>query len=240
MTDPADYEVADAEAAATRRNELVAAVTDHAGIIARELALLQGGDYGQASFKTSAGEWTVKYEAGDLEYLRFETRSGRETYVVSTKQPPDAAALADAMEDYGAFVRAFNDHVRSKVGVLDDVPEAFPDVVSTADAVAERDRIVGRIRETCDAIADQLHRYEGGDYGTFAARVDGSRWELKREASSTAYLRVGGSGGVYLVSQYEPPSAEAVRDHVEGFTGFVEAFNDHVEEVEADLSRITL
>lgn len=240
MTTPSDHEVADAEAAATRRDELVAAVEDHAGTVARELALLQGGDYGRESFKTSAGEWTIKYEAGDLEFLHFERRSGRETYVVSTKQPPDPEDLADAMADYGAFVRAFNDHVRSKVGVLDDVPGEFPDVASTADAVAERDRVVGRIRETCDAMADQLYRYEGGDYGTFAARVAGSRWELKREGASTSYLRVGGSGGTYLVSQYQPPSAEAVRDHAEGFAGFVGAFNDHVDEVEADLSHVSL
>ena len=240
MTDPSDHEVANADDATGRRDELVAAVEDHAGTVARELALLQGGDYGQASFRTDAGEWTVKYEAGDLQYLRFERRSGRETYVVSTKQPPDPEDLADAMADYGAFVAAFNEHVASKEGVLDDVPSEFPEVASTADAVAERDRIVGRIREVCDAMADQLHRYEGGDYGTFAARVDGSRWELKREGSSTSYLRVGGEGGVYLVSQYQPPSAEDVRDHVTGFDGFVAAFNERVDEVEADLSRVSL
>ncbi|MFD1514586.1 hypothetical protein [Halomarina rubra] len=240
MTDPSDHEVAAAADVAGERDDIVADVEAHAGTIARELALLQGGDYGSASFKTSAGEWTVKYEAGDLEYLRFERRSGRETYVVSTKQPPDAEDLADAMEDYGAFVRAFNDHVFAKQGVLDGVPTEFPEVASTADAVAERDRIVARIRETCDAMADQLHRYEGGDYGTFAARVAGSRWELKREGSTTSYLRVGGQGGEYLVSQYQPPSAEAVRDNAAGFVEFVAAFNEHVDDVEADLSRITL
>ena len=240
MTEPSDYDVATTDDAAGRRDELVAAVEDHAGTVARELALLQGGDYGQASFKTDAGEWTVKYEAGDLQYLRFKRRSGRETYVVSTKQPPDPEDLADAMADYGAFVEAFNEYVASKEGVLDDVSTDFPEVASTADAVAERDRIVARVREVCDAMADQLHRYEGGDYGTFAARVDGSRWELKREESSTSYLRVGGEGGVYLVSQYQPPSAEDVREHVEGFAGFVAAFNERVDEVEADLSHVSL
>ncbi|MFC5972308.1 hypothetical protein ACFPYI_13285 [Halomarina salina] len=240
MTEPSDHEVASAADGTERRDELVAAVRDHAGTVARELALLQGGDYGQASFGTDDGEWTVKYEAGDLEYLRFEPRSGRETYVVSTKQPPDPEDLAEAMADYDAFVAAFNEHVASKEGVLDDVSMDVPEVASTADAVAERDRIVARIREVCDAMADQLHRYEGGDYGTFAARVDGSRWELKREGSTTSYLRVGGEGGIYLLSQYQPPSAEDVRDHVEGFTGFVDAFNDRVDEVESDLSHVTL
>ena len=243
MTEPSeltDREVADAADATAERDRLVAAVEDHAGTVARELALLQGGDYGRASFRTDAGEWTVKYEAGDLEFLLFDPRSGAETYVVSTKQPPDPEALADAMTDYDAFVRAFNEHVRSKAGVLDDVSTAFPEVASTADAVAERERVLGRVREVCDAMADQLARYEGGDYGTFAARVAGSRWELKRDGSRASYLRVGGESGVYLLSQYGPPSAEAVREHVPGFAAFVAAYNDRVESVEADLERIEL
>jgi hypothetical protein len=41
-------------------------------------------------------------------------------------------------------------------------------------------------------MAGELHRYEMDEYGTFAARVDGTRWELKREGSRTSYLRVGG------------------------------------------------
>ncbi|KYH26345.1 hypothetical protein HAPAU_14420 [Halalkalicoccus paucihalophilus] len=225
---------------AARRDDLVAAVRDHAGQVAYQLARLQGGDYGQRSFATSRGEWTVKYEAGDLQYLRYDPTSGSETYVVSTKQPPDPEALAEALSNYGAFVEAYNEYVRSLDGVLDGVETSFPAVETTDDVVAQRDRVLDRIRKVCDRIAGELHRYEGGDYGTFTTRVSGTRWELKWEGDTTSYLRIGGSGGVYLLSQYEPPSATDIREHTPAFGGFVEAYNDHVEEVESDLRRVSL
>ncbi|MFC7235597.1 hypothetical protein [Halosegnis marinus] len=235
-----DFDIADADAVAADRDAVVAAVREHAGRMAYALAKLEGGDYGSREFDTDDGEWTLKYEAGDLQYLRFSPRSGRETYVVSTKQPPEPAALAEAMGDYAAFVDAFNDHVRSLDGVLDDVSTDFPDAVSTEDVVAERDRIVGRIRDLCGRMAGELYRYEMDDYGTFAVRVDGTRWELKREESQVSYLRVGGSGGTYLLSQYGPPSAPDVREFAPDFPGFVAAYNDHVAELELDLERIDL
>ena len=235
-----DIDLTDTESVAAQRDEIVAAVRDHAGRIAYPLARLQGGDYGQRSFSTSAGEWTVKYEAGDLQYLRYKPRSGSETYVVSTKQPPEPAALATALADYDAFVEAYNEFVASLDGVLDDVDSAFPPVEPTDGVVAERDRIVGRIRETCDLMAGELQRYEGTDYGTFVARVDATRWELKWELDGASYLRAGGSGGVYVLSQYEPPSAADLREYVPAFFGFVEAYNDHVEELELDLRQIEL
>lgn len=103
-------DVADARAVAERREEVLEAVREHAGRIARELAVLDGGDYGRETFRTDTGRWTVKYEAGALEFLLFEG-GGTETYVVSTKRDPDPAALARAMTDYGAFVAAFDEHV---------------------------------------------------------------------------------------------------------------------------------
>ena len=240
MTEGLDADVEETEAVTEQRDELVAAVQDHAGQIARELALLDGGDYGQRSFDTDGGEWTLKYEAGAIQYLRFDPRSGSETYVVSGKSRPDPADLVDAMDDYPAFVEAYNEYVRSLDGVLDDVSTDFPRISSTDSVVAERDRVVGRIRDVADTIAGELHRYDGTDYGTFTARVSGQRWELKRDHSSVSYLRVGGQGGTYLVSQYEPPSAPDVRELADDFRGFVEAFNEHVDELEADLSKVTL
>ncbi len=240
MSEGIEFDITKTEEIAGQRDEVVAAVTDHAGTIARELALLQGGDYGQETFKTSAGEWTLKYEAGNIQYLRFEGKAGGETYVVSSKQPPDPDDLATAMRDYDAFVASYNAHVESKEGVLDDVSTDFPRVESTDTVVSERNRVVGRIREVSDVMAGELHRYDGVDYGTFTARVNGKRWELKREESRASYLRVGGQGGTYLVSQYEPPSAPDVRELADDFRGFVEAFNDHVDELEADLSKVSL
>ncbi|WP_224449640.1 hypothetical protein [Haloprofundus salilacus] len=224
----------------TERDETVEAVRSHAGQIARQLALLQGGDYGQRTFNTDEGEWTLKYEAGDLEYLRFSGRSGDDVYVVSTKQPPEPTDLRRAMTDYDAFVESYNQYVRSLDGVLDDVQSEFPKVETTDSVVTERDRIVERIRDVADAIAGELHRYDGTDYGTFSARVNGARWELKRENSRVSYLRVGGQSGTYLVSQYEPPSAPDVRENADDFVAFVDAYNDHVAELEADLSEISL
>ncbi|GAB6878635.1 hypothetical protein JCM17823_09090 [Halorubrum gandharaense] len=235
-----DLDVADADAVAARRDEVVEAVRDHAGEIAYALARLQGGDYGRQELSTAGGTWTVKHEAGALEFLLFSPKSGSDTYVVSTKQPPDPQDLATALKDYSNFVEAWNDYVASLSGVLDDVETDFPEPASTADAVAERDRVLDAVRDACSVIAGELYRYEADDYGSFTARVDGVRWELKWEEGSVSYLRAGGSGGVYLLSQYEDPSAPDVRELAEPFRGFIEAYNEHVAELESDLASVEL
>jgi hypothetical protein len=240
VTDWPPADPADATAVADHRDELVAAVRDHAGQIAYQLARLQGGDYGRTTFETDRGEWTIKYEGGDLEFLRFDPGRGDEVYVVSTKQPPEPDPLADALADYDAFADAFAAYVDSLDGVLDDVSTDFPAVASTDDVVTQRDRVLDRIREVCDRIAAELHRYEGGDYGTFTTRVEGTRWELKWDTDGTSYLRVGGSNGLYLLSQYEQPSAADIREYAPRFRGFVAAYNDHVADLESDLRMVEL
>jgi len=240
MTSLPALDVTDADAVAARRDEVVEAVRDHADRIAYQLATLYGGDYGQRTFDTPNGEWTVKYEAGTLQYLRFSPASGSPTYVVSTKRPPEPDALAEALRDYDAFVAAYNEHVRSLEGVLDDVPVDLPTAETTETVVAERDRILDRVEEVSAVIAGELHRYEGEEYGTFTTRVDGIRWELKWERDSVTYLRAGGSDGIYLLSQYGPPSAADLREYLPRFRGFVRAYNDHVATLEADLERVEL
>ncbi|MBZ6495384.1 hypothetical protein [Natrinema longum] len=237
MTDGLETEIEGMDDIAERRDELATRVRTHAGEIARELAVLQGGDYGQETFNTDGGSWTLKYEAGDVQYLKFDPKSGSETYVVSSKQPPEPAALERALDDYGAFVAAYNEYVRSFDGILEDVPDEFPAVESTAELVAERDRIVDRIRDVGNAIASQLHRYDG-EYGTYATTVSGTRWELKWDGDVVSYLRVGGSDGIYLLSQYGPPPAPEVRRLAEDVPAFVAAFNEYVEDLEADLETI--
>ncbi|TYT60762.1 hypothetical protein [Natrialba swarupiae] len=222
---------------ATRRDELATRVRTHAGEIARELALFQGGDYGSETFETDAGSWTLKYEAGDVQYLRFDPKSGSEIYVVSSKQPPDPDDLETAMADYDAFVAAYDEYVASFEGLFDDISTDFPAVTSTAELTAERDRIVDRIREVATAMAGELHRYDG-EYGTYATTVDGTRWELKWDGDAVSYLRVGGSDGVYLLSQYGPPPATELRRLVDDVEAFVRSFNEHVDELEADLSTV--
>ncbi|WP_418282564.1 hypothetical protein [Halorubrum sp. DTA98] len=242
MTSPSsfdlDVDVDDVDELAARRDDVVAAVRDHAGTIAYRLARLQGGEYGRIELSTPGGEWTVKHEAGELEFLLFSPSSGSDTYVVSTKQPPDPADLATALDDYPNLVTAWNDHVDSLSGVLDDVSAEFPEPVSTADVVAERDRVLDAIRDTCRVIAGEVYRYEGDDYGTFTTRVGGLRWELKWDEGDVSYLRVGGSGGVYLLSQYEAPSAADVREYADPFREFVRAYNEFVDGLESDLERI--
>jgi hypothetical protein len=240
MTGWPDIDPTDAEAVADRRDDVLAAVRDHAGRIAYALARIQGGDYGQRTFDTDGGAWTVKYEAGDLQYLRFDPKSGAAIYVVSTKQPAEPGPLATALADYDAFVAAFDDYVASLAGVLDDAPTEFPDPATVDGVVGERDRIVGAIRDTCDVIARALQRYEGGDYGTLSVRVDGTRWELKWDEDGTSYLRVGGEGGVYLLSQYAPPAAPDLREYAPQFSGFVDAYNEYVDDLESDLATISL
>jgi hypothetical protein len=236
MIEGLDADLEDAEAVRERREEVVERVRQHAGQTARELARLQGGDYGRETFRTEGGEWTLKYEAGDLEFLRFEGQAGVDVYVISTQQPPEPKPLATAMAHYADFVVAFNDYVRGLDGVLDDVPE----VASGASVVETRDRIVARIRAAADGMAATLYRVEGTEYGTFAASVEGTRWELKREADSAAYVRVGGEAGVYLVSQYGAPSARDVRAYAEGFRGFVAAFDEDVASLADDLDAVSL
>ncbi|ELZ90394.1 hypothetical protein C440_16986 [Haloferax mucosum ATCC BAA-1512] len=238
MTDALSFDVTSVADVAENRDEVVSAVEAHAGPIARELAILQGGDYGQETFKTRRGKWTLKYEAGALQYLRFKGKSGGETYVVSTKQPPEPKPLATAMQDYPSFVEAYNEHVESLDGVLDDVPTDFPAVTTTEEIVAERDQLVGTIREVANTIAGELNRFDG-EYGTFTQRVGGTRWELKWDGPQVSYLRVGGEGGVYLLSQYEPPSAPDVRELAGDFATFVEAYNEYVDELEADLAQVS-
>ena len=238
MTDWPPADPTDAAAIAEHRDDVVAAVRDHAGEIAYELARLQGGDYGQADIDTDRGTWTVKYEGGDLEYLRFSPTRGDDIYVISTKQPPEPGPLADALTDYDAFVAGFGDYVDSLDGVLEDVPTAFPEVASTDAVVAQRDRVLDEIHDTCDRIAAELHRYEGGDYGTFTERVDGTRWELNWDRDGVSYLRVGGESGVYLLSQYQPPAATEIREYAPQFAAFVRAYNEYVEGLESDLATI--
>ena len=239
MIEGLDADVAGAEAATERRDEVVERVTEHAATVARELSILQGGDYGRASFETDRGTWTLKYEAGTVQYLRFED-GGTETYVVSSKGRPEPEELATAMADYGAFVEAFAAHVDSLDGVLDDVSVDVPEVASTESVVAERERILGRIRECANRMAGELHRVAGSNYGTFETRVEGSRWELKWEDGRAQYLRVGGEGGVYLLSQYEPPSPRDLRRHVDDVSEFVDAYNEHVREISAELATVSL
>jgi hypothetical protein len=200
---------------------------------------LEGGDYGRSAFRTDRGEWTVKYEAGRLEFLLFEGKSGAETYVVSTQRPPEPKALLDAMKDYDAFVAAYNDFVDSREGILDAVDPTFPAVQSTASIVADRDRIVDAIRSVATDIAQQCYRYEGTEYGMFATTVDGTRWELKWEEGQVSYLRVGGEGGIYLLSQYSPPSAPDVRALVDDVSQFVDAFNQSIADLEVDLEQVS-
>lgn len=239
MTSGLDADIADGATATERRDEVVAAVTDHAGRVARELARLEGGDYGQTTIETGAGTWTLKYEAGDVQYLRFEGR-GADVYVVSTQQPPEPEDLAAAMADYDAFVESFNEYVRSLDGVLDDAADDLPEIESVDSVVEARERILSRMREACDGMAQQLHRVEGNDYGTFSARVGSSRWELKWEEGRASYLRVGGEGGVYLLSQYQPPAPKDLRAHADDFSGFVDAFNEHVSEISESLDTVEL
>ncbi|RQG88818.1 hypothetical protein EA462_10465 [Natrarchaeobius halalkaliphilus] len=239
MTDELESEVDGLGDVAERRDDVAARVRTHAGQIARELAVLQGGDYGQETFSTDAGSWTLKYEAGDVQYLRFDPKSGSETYVVSSKQPPEPEPLATAMANYDAFVAAYNEYVASFDGLFDGVSTEFPPIESTAELAAERDRIVDRIRTVADRMAGELYRYDG-EYGTYAATVSGTRWELKWDGDVASYLRVGGSDGTYLVSQYGPPAAPEVRRLVDDVGAFVASFNDHVDDLEADLSTVSL
>lgn len=237
MVEGLDADVVGEEAAVRTRDELLEEVTAHADRVAWQLSLLQGGDYGDETFTTEGGTWTLKYEGGAVQYLRFRD-GGEETYVVSTKRPPEPEALAAALADYGNFVAAFNEYVADLEGVLDGVETAFPDVASTEDIAARRDEILTTVREYADTMAGELHRVGGADYGTFETRVDGTPWELKWEEGRCQYLRVGGEGGIYLLSQYSPPAARDLRAHVDDVAGFVEAYNEHVAAVSESLRTI--
>lgn len=240
MTDWPPLDPADPSAVADGRDELVAAVRDHANEVAYRLARLQGSDYGRLTLETSTAEWTLKHEGGEVSYLRYDEPRGPEVYVVSTQRDPEPEPLAVALADYDAFVAAFDDYVASLDGVLDDVDVNVPEPASVSDVVEARERLLGRVREVSNRIAAELNRVSADDYGTFTARVDGTRWELKWEGDRVSYLRVGGAEGVYLLSQYEAPAAVDVRTHAPQFANFVAAYNDHVERLAADVEAISL
>jgi len=143
------------------------------------------------------------------------------------------------MADYGRSSRPTTSTSARSRGILADVSDEFPEAESTAELVAERDRIVERIRDVCNAMASQLHRYDGGEYGTYATTISGTRWELKWEEDLASYLRVGGSDGVYLLSQYGPPAAPEVRRLAGDVPAFVADFNEHVADLKADLAQVS-
>jgi hypothetical protein len=144
------------------------------------------------------------------------------------------------MRDYAGFVAAYNSYVEGLAGVLDGVEIEAPDVASTASVVAERDRVLDRVREWCTEMAVQLSRAEDTDYGTFSTRIDGMRWELKREGETVSYLRVGGEGGIYLLSKYGDPPATDVRELAREVPAFAAAFNEYVADLEAGLTGLDL
>lgn len=235
-----DLDVTDVDAVTDRREELLAALKNHAGQVAYNVARIQGGDYGRHSFSTVRGEWTVKHEAGELDFLLYDPRGASEIYVVSTQSTIDPESLTQALDDYEEFVAAYNEWVTSLDGYLDDIDGDYPAIDSAEQVAAERDRLVETIESACEQMAGELYRYEGTDFGTFTERIDGTRWELKREKDSPSYLRVGGTGGVYLLSQYGQPAATDVREYAPRFSGFLEAYNSHVATLELDLTEIDL
>ena len=239
MIDGLETDVDESDTARERRDEQVDTIREHAGTIARALARLQGGSYGQETFETGGGSWTLKHEDGALEYLRFSPKNGSDIYVVSTKQPPDPEDLVVAMADYGAFVDAFNEYLASIDSILDDVELEYPPAGSGDAVIARRDRLAKTIRDAADAMACELYRFEG-EYGTFTRTVSGTRWELKWDGETTSYVRIGGEGGTYLVSQYGQPSATDLRRYGEEFAGFVDAFNAYVDELESDLDTVSI
>ncbi len=239
MTEGLDADIDTTDYLTAERARLLDRIHEHAGGIARELARLEGGDYGRRAFRTDRGEWTVKYEAGVLEFLLFDPNGGEKTYVISTKQPPEPAALAEAMSDYAAFVKAYNAFVDSQAGMLDDIDPTFPAVRSAERVVVERDRIVEAITAVCTEIAQQCYRYEGTNYGLFSTTVDGTRWELKWEEGAVSYLRVGGENGVYLLSQYGQPAAQTVRRLADDVPPFVTAFNAWIDDLDSTLTTVS-
>jgi len=119
------------------------------------------------------------------------------------------------------------------------VSAEFPEPDSTDGVVAERDRVLDRVRETCSVMAGDIYRYEGDDYGTFTAR---RRRPMGAEV---------GRGGRLV-----PPSGRlrrplyplAVRGAVGGrrarvrrlVPGFVDAYNEFVATLESDLAAVEL
>lgn len=100
-----------------RRDEVVAAVTDHADQIARELARLEGADYGQVTVDTDPASLAVASADDAVQERERVCSRVRETCDAMAAQLHRCAS-----DDYGtftahvdgvpAFVDAFNDHVR--------------------------------------------------------------------------------------------------------------------------------
>jgi len=145
------------------------------------------------------------------------------------------------MEDYPALVETFNrwmDRLEQDLATVEaDLEDAQLAVASPAPVTEARDQIHERLEDLGEEIAAGVQAIKGEEYGTFSVAIDDDRWELKYDDDgSVSYLRVGGRGGTYLISQYGPPSPSALISHMDEIVRFVETYNDWVAEQAADLS----
>jgi len=173
-----DLDVCDTDAVADRRDELVAAVGP------------RRNERSPTSSPSCRGAATTADRScrrrGDMDRQTRGWRAGVPPVLadigLGRVRDLDAAAagpadLATALDDYANFVAAWNEWVGSLSGVLDGVSAEFPEPDSTDGVVAERDRVLDRVRETCSVMAGEIYRYEGDDYGTFppaSTATDGS------------------------------------------------------------------
>lgn len=215
------------------RDSVVNAVERHASTMAEGVHDLKGG-YGKIAFGVEKGRWVLKYsDDGDLEYLRFESEQGREIYVVSTREPAGPGDIVEAMDQYPGLVEAYNDWIERLEDSLEataDSLKSLPDVGAADDALDRRDEVVESIEEIGESLAEQLHNVSGDQYGTYSTKIDGETWEIKYDGNSAEWLRIGGRGGTYLISQYDPPSPSTLEEYASGLETFVEDVNEHLDD----------
>lgn len=238
----ADADLASTDQVTAITDELRTLVADHADRIAAEYSQISGTDTGTLTLTTDTGEWTLKYTEGQTEWLRYDPT---DTYVISTKQPPGARALVDALEDYPAMVDAFNDyihHLTTQADALrtDLTDERGPPDIASTDAIQEtREAIIASVRADANVIASEHQQVVGDDSGTFTASIDNATWELKWSAETVDWLRVGGRRGTYLISQYEPPTIDELDRLMQDYPAFIDAWNQYVDSAAATLQQLT-
>ena len=232
MTTPT---LADADSIENKRDAAVDALADHLDDVADLIATLRDEQYGKFSVAVDGGTYVLKHNNGDAEWFRFEPDSGSETYLLSTKSDPSPAALADGLEQYGAFVRAVNNWVEQQEYGLADADEYLSDTDDALDRLdvetllERRDRVEQEAWDVANELAETIKGVTGNRYGTFSREINGTTWTLKYEEDGSAkYLQVGGD---YILGR-DSPKPKALATVLEALPAFVDAVNSWLSEQE--------
>lgn len=108
----------------------------------------------------------------------------------------------------------------------------------TDEIEAQRDAILEQVADQIGDMAEGFYRIDGSSYGTLNVPVDGGKWTLKQEDGSVSYLRFESEAGnrIYVLTEREPPSPDALLQAMEHYPALIEGFNDWIDRLTEDIA----